>query len=129
MSELNFSFPIVRDIEATRAKHQKTVCRLQRMDSDGIGVFYGLTPDDLYDSIMHVNYRLFMHYIAQHWRNQKGVKALKSLVNSHVRDLIGSYLSDNGLPVSWDTAYYLLHQDRIDGMMEAVSRLLHAELS
>lgn len=129
MSKLNFSFPIIRDIEATRSRHLKTIDKLKFLDRNGIGVLYDLNEDDLYDSVMHANYQLLMHYMSSNWDSQKGVKVLKSLVNSHFRNLIIDYLSDNGLPRSWDTAYYLLHQKEIDKMMKAVTKLIHAELS
>ena len=125
MSELNFSFPIVRDIDATRARHQDKIHKLDWQPS----FLNKISDDDLFEAIMYRNHRLFNSYPAQYWREQEGVKEIKGIVNNFVRSLIGDALAGIGKPRSWDTAYYLLHQATIDNRMESVSKLVYAELS
>lgn len=125
MSTLNFNFPVVRDIAATRARHQARMNELEWKPS----FLNELSDDDLYESILRVNYRYFSYYPSSHWQGQKAVKEIKGIVNRHVYDLISSHLIDNNMPKSWATAYYLLHQSTIDTRMKAVSKLLYAEIS
>ena len=131
MSELNFSFPIVRNIEDTRARHQNRIDKLVKGIPLKSKVLFlnKVSNDDLFESIMYDNRRLFSYYPADYWKGQKGVKLVKAIVNSYVRDMICGHLHMSTLPRSWDTAYYLLHQSQIDARMEAVSKLLYAELS
>jgi hypothetical protein len=125
MSELNFNFPVVRDINATRARHQNTLQKIEWRPS----FLNELSDDDLFESIINQNHQYFSYYPAQHWRGQKAVKEIKGIVNRHVCSLIVDHMIDNNMPKSWATAYYLLHQHSIDNRMKSVSKLVYAELS
>lgn len=133
MSELNFNFPVVRDIEKTRKLHQKRINKLVGCSAITVRTelrfLGGMNDDDLFEVIMYENWRLFDYYPSMHWRGQKGVREIKRIVNNHFRERIINYLIECGLPQSWNTAYYLLHQLQIDTRMEAVAKLVYAKLS
>lgn len=131
MSELNFSFPTVLNIRATRKRHK---ARMEKLISPGwfsgtgeINFLNTYSDDDLFELIYH-KHRLWLHAQAEQTSGQRLVKAVKTAVNQEVRFLITNHLIDNNITGSWDTAYYLVHQKAIDAKMERVSRMIFDEL-
>jgi len=127
MVELDFSFPVIRGIDATRRSHQKRIDKL--IGNNGVLFLTEYSDDDLFEVIWCKNMSLFTYYKNDHWMGQKGVRAIKMLVNNYVRVMIGNYLVSIDKPISWDTAYYLRHQTEVAKKMEAVSRCLYEELA
>lgn len=129
---LNFSFPILLDIKATRKRHK---ARMKKLISPGwfsgtgeINFLNTYSDDDLFELIYH-KHRLWLHAQAGQTSGQRLVKAVKTAVNQEVRSLITQYLIDNNITGSWDTAYYLVHQKAIDARMAMVAILIYEELT
>ncbi len=121
MKKLDFSFPIVRDIEATRAKHESKIAKVANME-----LFLNDWDND----------SLVETFFCGNWMGTYGngegrklVRTVKHCVNMLFRILINEYLVDNNKPKSWDTAYYLVHQKEFDKRMEAVSRLIYKDIT
>jgi len=125
MSKLNFSFPIVLDIQATRARHAS---RMRNVEGSLL-FLDGYTDDDLSEAVYHRSLSEFLFIRRQELEGQKLVKAIKQEVNAVIRRSIIDHLKTNSMPLRWDTAYYLAHQEAIDQKMEAVSRILYNEFT
>lgn len=129
MKKLNFSFPIVRDIESTRERHQTRMDKLVCAGEHETLFLDEYDDDDLYEAITYQNRILIYYFDKNYWSGQRGVKKIKTMVNNHVRMMIIDYLIDNFMSKSWDTAYYLLHQAKIDKKMKRVSKIIYETLT
>jgi len=132
MSELNFAFPTLLDIKATRKRHKSRMKKLISPSwflGKGEVLFLNTySDDDLFEVVYHKHYN-WLHAQAELSEGHKLVKAIKTAVNQEVRSLIDQHLISINIPVSWDTGYYLVHQKAIDQKMEAVSRILYDEFT
>lgn len=128
MSKLNFDFPTVRDIATTKKRHAAFVRRVKGFAGCSILFLDDYSDDDLFEAIFHERYsdlRVLRNYSGT---GQKFVRGIKTEVNQFIRSLINQHLKINNLPVSWSTAYYLVHQKAIDLKMKQTSILLFEEL-
>lgn len=124
LSDLNFDFPIVRDIQKTRENHEHKIKKVK----DEYLLLEDYSNEHLCQIVEDYGndwYRYFLR--SDNKPGQKTVKAIKTFVNNAFRGLIREYLENENLSLSWDTAYYLANQKEFDRRMKAVSKLIYKE--
>ena len=120
-SDMNWNFKL-KDARKTRAKHNKTIQRLDKFDVKYNEVIDRFADDMILGKILRSTYWKY-HYSGKPKKLSKTlVKEIKSMVNYRTREHIVSGLKSNNYPKSWDTAFYMAHKTKIDAMMKRIAK-------
>jgi len=122
----NYDFKI-KNITKTRRTHKKRIDKVSKVP-------YSYVLDRLADDWITSNILRSAYWI-NYFRNKKRkdltktqFKNIKMLVNSHTRVIIRKGLEYEGLPKSWDTAFYMAHKTKVDALMKRITRELLRQL-
>lgn len=119
MPRLNYEFSI-RDINATKAKHAKTMSKLRKWQRENnIRLIDDLIGADYYN----LNGGYYVDHVLRKFnddKTQKNLKELKTIVNHSVRADLVNILKYNELPASWATALYCNHYGQINKYMKRI---------
>jgi len=129
MKELNFKFPVVRNMEITKMKQKGRVKRLKSLMENEQPAYYPSFDEweikHVFDSEATPYYR---EVLVKEWKNQALVGRIKHAVNKITRKLIKAHLKHYAFPEYLETAYYVLCQKAVDKRMEEAARMIYEEL-
>ena len=124
--DLNFK---VRDPQATKKTH---ITRIKKLKEKEI-LFEDILPKvpkgpdytgerAIWERLQYDQWYLHRMYKSKEWQkcNQKVAKELKSRINSATRDEIKFQLTQEQIPESYDTAFYVLYYGKTNNLMKKV---------
>ena len=116
----------VKDFQATKQKHQKTIDRMNKTDLK----FEDILDSDSYENIaLDVCFpsgergSLWFSYIMKPKILERGkvmqnhINSLRTAVNGRTREIIKRLIVAEGYPKSWDTAFYIKYYNKINKLM------------
>ena len=122
---LNYIFKI-QDYSYTKKRHAK---QIQKIRDSGITYRDIISYEIIDDLVCDVQGEpwwsfLFVREMEKNKLTQSLLKQIKSRVNQVMREYIARNLVLEGLPASYDTAFYIIHYDRINNLMNMITKEL-----
>ena len=126
MAKINdFSWAFqVKDAGATRHNHKE---RIKKIKHFNIGFHNGIdrfADDMIVGAILRSGWWKYNYHNKPQKLTKTLVKTIKNVVNNTTRGHIRKNLKGAGYPVSWDTAFYMVHKTRVDALMKKIAKKL-----
>lgn len=119
----------VRDPQATRKNH---ITRIGKLKEKGIK-FDDILPKQpkgpdysgeraIWERLQYDKYYLHKVYNSEDWKkcNQQTAKEMKPRINDATREEIKFQLRQEGISEAFDTAFYMMHYNRVNNLMKKV---------